>query len=325
MGLGAHASGKGASIMTADYQTAAVAMAGIPLAFAILYSIFGGIEFGLPLAALTHDKAGAARGRRYFSPIWESTNVFLVGVVAAVMTIFGAGLPILSSLLQPLWLLAAGALAVRGALIVGVFYGGWTNWTARVLLAVVSLAIPAVLIQNSTIMLTGDGDLLNHLGMVVALGTLAISLAVALWAGYFYTPGKTTRDLARLGFWLAIMLSWFTLPLAIALDGSVLSDGRNVLSVMWPVYGLSLLAVLTLASEWRRRYWVASAVLTAGVAITLFVAQMPYLVRPTVLLTDMVTNGFSQIWIATAFGLAVVVVVPVLFVLHRLVATDSRH
>jgi hypothetical protein len=310
--------------MTGDYQTAAIAMAAIPLAFAILYGIFGGIEFGLPLAALLHDKEGSDKAWRYFSPIWESTNVFLVGVVAAVMTIFGSGLPLLSALLQPLWLVAAGALAVRGVLIVGIYYGGWRNWAVQVLLAVVSLAIPAVLVQNCTILLTGDADLLNHLGLVVALGTLAVSLAVALWAGYFYEPGKPSRDLARLGFWLALMLSWFTLPLALALDGSVLSDGRNVLSVMWPVYGLSLVAVLALASEWRRRYWVASALLTASVSITLFVAQMPYLIRPTVLLADMMTNGFSQVWIAAAFGVAVFVVVPVLWVTHRLVGSSLK-
>lgn len=310
--------------MTADYQTAAVAMAAIPLAFAILYAVFGGIEFGMPLAGLLGHKADGDKAWRYFSPIWESTNVFLVGVVAATMTIFGAGLPLLSTLLQPLWLLAAGALAVRGMLIVGIYYLGWRSLSVKMLLAIVSLAIPAVLIQNCTILLTGDADLLNHLGLVVALGTVAISLAVALWAGYFYEPGRISRDLARIGFWLAIMLSWFTLPLALTLDGSVLSDGRNVLSVMWPIYGLSLVAVLALASEWRRRYWVASAILTVGVSVALFVAQMPYLIRPTVLLADMMTNGFSQVWIAAAFGVAVVVVVPVLVALHRLVAS-AKH
>lgn len=287
----------------------------VPAGFAWLYALVGGIEFGLPLAALLKETGAHRRPVQSFSPVWEASNVLLGGVLAAMFALFPAVLPAVGPLLQPIWLLVAGLLIIRLCLVLWQGYGQQSR-LGQWLLAAVSLALPAVLIQTLTVLLTGDADLLAHLGLAIALGALAIVLAVGLWGGFFYRPGQPSRQSARLSYWLALLLSLFTLPLALLLDGSVLA-GRDITTVMWPIPVAVVLGVACLASERRRRYFAASALLVTGLAATLALTQWPYIVRPTIRIDEAVAGTFAETWVLAAGGLALLVVLTCLIWLYR--------
>src|SRR5438067_91807 len=87
--------------------------------------------------------------------------------------------------------------------------------------ALYPMALPAALVQNVTVLMTGDSNLLDHLGAASALGLTAMVLAIALWGGFYYRPGKPIREVARTSFWFGLVTAAVTLPLALSLDPEI--------------------------------------------------------------------------------------------------------
>lgn len=291
-------------------------LATVPLIFVVLYAIIGGISFGMPIHELVRSKPLLRQPDAQLHPVWESSYVFLVGAAAAGLMLFPAGLSTIGPLLLPLWLVAAAIVGLRSLLIALHYYGGVNSVYVRWSLAVASLALPAVLMQTITILLTGENNLMAHTGLVIALGTLGAVLSVAVWGGYFYRPGKVSKLIGRLSYWLALLLSLFTLPLAIVLDGTVL-DGRSLIGLMWPVVLAVVCGILSLASEHRLRYFTASSLLIVGVSSSLFLTLWPYLLRPVLRFDGLLAgNSVAQVWIAFGFTSLVIIILPALYYLH---------
>jgi hypothetical protein len=179
-------------------------------------------------------------------------------------------------LVQALWLVTVGLLAARALLLLVISYRRrdalWLRWK----LAAVSLLLPAVLLQNVTVLASADSNLLGHAGLAYALAVIGMTLAVALWGGWFYQPGTAVREAARMGFWFSATAMLTALPLALALDPVVLS-GRSVWAASWPLAAGAVLAVPCLMQPVRWRYFAASAVLAAGFGLALLELVMPRL------------------------------------------------
>ncbi|MGH7488898.1 MAG: hypothetical protein ACREMY_25345, partial [bacterium] len=68
----------------------------LPGLFAFIYAIVGGIELLLPLfGALDRKPETQLVIGRWFSPVWEVTNVFFAAAVTAFAAIFPQALPML--------------------------------------------------------------------------------------------------------------------------------------------------------------------------------------------------------------------------------------
>ena len=293
----------------------------VPLVFVVMFVIVGGINLGLPLAGLVKGRPLPAETLGRIAPLWESTVVFLVAALGATFSLFPAAFAVVGPLVAPLWVTATLLLAARVLLLAA---GAATGGRAlRLTLVVVSLLVPVVLAQNITVLLTGESDLWQHAGLAIALGALAATFPPALWGGYFYLPGAASRSVARTAYWLALLLTTFTLPLAIVLDANVL-DGRSLLGLMWPLMAAGALGIACLASERRRRYFLATATLVVGVALTLYLTLWPFILRPVLRLDTLIVTTPAQIWLAAAFAALVAVVTPALYLLHRSVTTDER-
>jgi cytochrome bd-type quinol oxidase subunit 2 len=257
----------------------------VPFGLALAYTIVSGVGFGLPLAALVHERgekpAGKKERRRGLSPSWEAVNLLLVAVFAALLTLYPAGWPVVAALFWPLWVAVVLLWAARLALLAWLWYGRRELGWERQLLAVISLMLPAVLAQHVTMLLTGDNDLLSHLAVCLTLGLVAVVLSVALWSGWGYRPGRRVREVARLSFWFGWVAATSTLPLALSLD-PVLMANRDVVSDYWPALAGAVVAVGCLMVPVRRRYFAASGVLVASVSVGLLRLLLPYLVQSAV-------------------------------------------
>jgi hypothetical protein len=179
----------------------------------------------------------------------------------------------------------------------------------RWLMAVVSLSVPVMLIQNVTVMLTGDGTLIDNCPLAAALGVLAVFTTLALWSGYYYQPGQHVREMARRSYLAAALVAAIVLPVALLMEPAVLS-GRSLWSVGWQIALALVVGGLLLMWPHRLRYFAASVVLVVGVGFSLMAILMPYFARPAIMLLQASTNGFTQLMIAAGYVAVSLVVVP---------------
>jgi hypothetical protein len=293
----------------------------IPFLYALGYAIFGGVESGIPLLSLSGNRR--VRRRAHFSPIWEATNLLLGLAMAAGAFLFPLAWESVFNELKWIWGTAAALIALRFVLVVINASTKrdfpWLNWT----LVAISLALPAVLMQTVTVLLTGDGYLLAHPELAVAFAGAGVLLSMAVSMGFFYMPGTITRELARRSYLAAVVWVAVVLPLALAMDPGPL-DGRNLLDLGWPAVVAILASVPILMWPHTRRYYFASLALLVGFGATVFKLIMPYAMRPAFSLDEVVVNSLGQLVIAGVFTASLVIILPLLFALEDLATPDHE-
>jgi cytochrome bd-type quinol oxidase subunit 2 len=253
----------------------------IPFGFAVLFAIYGGIEFGLPLLAFSRDQrvrpALKAAGR------WEFTLVLLALAAASAWGLYPNAA---SALLTDIWavFIIIVLLLIARAVMLAMTGARWLRGErSQIVLAVIGLALPALLMQIIVVLLTGDGYLTDHIELMVALGVAGMLTAVSVASGFFYQPGTIVREVARRSFLAAAVWWAVVVPLALVMNPTVL-DGRSLFEVAWPAMVALGLSIVCLTWPDRRRYFLASSVLIVGMSIMLFRLVSPYAVRPLILL-----------------------------------------
>lgn len=127
------------------------------LLFVVLYATLSSIEFGVAaLMALPRPPISRAEIDRYFGPMWESTNVFLIFSMVGLVMFF----PEVVLRLADLYALVSTALiffVVRIIGIFGVFYARSEAYAFRLLFAMGSLLAPLTLSGVFYYALTGMG------------------------------------------------------------------------------------------------------------------------------------------------------------------------
>lgn len=250
----------------------------VPFGLALVFAIWNGVELGLPLGGFMRDRSAKQTDGSQMLLHWAGTTTLIAMIFITTIAVFPVMFPLSMTLLQPLMVMVFALLVARGMLLLAHSKlhkhnaGAWD--TAMIL---VSLALPVVLIQVVTVLITGEPHFWTYPTVAVALGLLAAVLSIALWSGYYYRPGKMTRAIARSSFWWSTMAAAVGLPLALSLDPGLLSD-HNLMFYFWPLWVGTPIAILCLMNPARRRYFVASCVLAASVGAALFGLVLPVLV-----------------------------------------------
>lgn len=239
----------------------------VPSLFAYIYAVFGGVEFGLPTLRLAAQQIGDQRViGRWFSPVWEVTNVFLVMAMTSFAAIFPLALAAMPAALR-WWLLLVGLiLGLRALLVLVIFYGQKDNWLTDWLLASVSLILPAVLAQVVLNLITSQPGLL----IAVSAALVAICLSLALSAAFMLGLGRRSNRpiaiaaLAGAGLTVWPLLTEPTLAVVASLIiGAVL---------------VGLAVVVTF--RWRWTAFLVGAATIALIFLRLLIRQWPYVIYP---------------------------------------------
>ena len=333
--------------MTLEIAVAAALFAGV-----VVYSVFGGADFGSGFFDAT--AGGARRGAEVrtlidhsIGPVWEANHVWLIYVLVTWWTAFPSTFAAaMSTLWLPLMLALVG-IVLRGASFAFRKYSA-TLGQARIfgiVFAGSSLITPFFLgcvagaIASGRVPADGSGDLISSwvnptslFGGLIAGGTcafLAGSFLVADAARSGHLELAEALRLRTLGVGAVTGALVFAALVPIRQDAPTLFDGLTGRAL--PLMALSSLAgISALALIWTRRYGVARIAVAAAVATVIMgwgAGQYPWLLVDGVSIIDAAGAETTLRALLVAVGLAVMIVLPALSYLLYLTQSERwlRH
>jgi cytochrome d ubiquinol oxidase subunit II len=318
------------------------AVAAVMFVAVVLYSVFGGADFGSGVWDLTAGNARkGARMRRLIDhaigPVWEANHVWLIFVLVFLWTGFPtAFVAIMQTLAIPFWLAGLGIVA-RGAGFAFRKFSPTLRWAqiSGVVFATASLATPFFLgtiaggIASGRVPSESSGDLwsswvnpTSFLGGALALATCTYLAGVLLTADATklgeHDLAAELRPKVLIGGVVTGAIALAGIPIVL-IDATELADG--LLTDGLPFALLSGVAgLVAMWRLWQRSYSAARISAGAAVAAVLAawgIAQYPWLLMEEATIDDAAGADSTLAGLLIATGLAgVLVVPPLLYLLH---------
>jgi cytochrome d ubiquinol oxidase subunit II len=326
-------------------MTAANAVAVVLVVGVTMYAVFGGADFGAGFWSLL--AGGGERGRRpralidwAIGPVWEANHVWLIFVLVVLWTGFPSAFEaIFSTLFIPLSLAAFGivlrgagfafqhtARRARGRALSTTVFGASSVLTPFFLGTVVgAIAGGRVPVGNAA----GDrvSSWVNLLSFVT--GALFVATGAYLASVFLVSDARRagTPDLERYFIRRALAAALVTGALAAVGLVALHRDARDVfdglksdglaLVVVSVVCGVAVLILLRRGAQRGARVLAAGAV--AAVIWGWAVAQHPYILPPSLTISDAAAPHETLVVLLIVFGVAVVLILPALGLLFTLV------
>ncbi len=272
--------------------------------FFALYGIACAIECAVGINLLLNKKTSS---RRFFTPSWELTNVFLVFGFTAFVVLFNGSLERLSHQLLSTLVIGLLALLVRSCIVLWLFYVSEETFPlwGRIVFAVSNFAIPLSFTAAGTYLLTGQAFWKTLAGWLVMLVTVLGLTAV----GKLFLDGpsdarKLLSNELIFSAWLMVLGSF--LPLALLRNGNHFQK--------WPIAALDLLSIFGLFAAYlvvtervtfKLKYFAGLIGVVAPLLLAL--ANRPYLINGNMKLSD----AYGAANYASAFLIGSAVILPV--------------
>ncbi len=327
-------------------MTPADAVAAVLFLGVILYSVFGGADFGSGVWDLTAgDAERGGRTRRLIDhaigPVWEANHVWLIFVLVFLWTGFPqAFAAMMRTLAIPFWLAGLGIVA-RGAGFAFRKYAPTLGWAkaAGVVFATASLLTPFFLgsiagaVASGRVPATGTGDIFTSwlnptslLGGVLAVTTCTFLAGVLLTADAERLGhddlAEELRHKSLIGGVVTGVVVMAGIPILIV-DDQTLVDGL-LGRALPPAAGSGIAGLGALWLLWRRRFRPARVAAAGAVALVVAgwgVAQYPWILVDRLQIEEAAGADATLVGLLVAAGLAAVLVVPPLVYLYRMVDT----
>jgi cytochrome d ubiquinol oxidase subunit II len=329
-------------------------IAGIMLVALNAYVLTGGADFGGGVWDLL--ASGPSRGQqralieRSIAPIWEANHVWLIVVVVLLFSAFPPAFAMLGVVLHiPLSLMLVG-IVLRGSAFVFRSYGrGDRSQRWGPVFAVASLVTPVILgMIIGAIVSDGVGSASARIGsatfdevfvrswlspFTLAVGAFALALFAFLAATYLALAANTDalRDEFRRRALVAALGVFVFAAVALALSFQAAPRvARGVARAWWsmPLHVATAIAAITaIGALWRRRYRVARIAAAAQVSLVLWgwaLAQLPYIVPPTLTIRDAASPRETLALLLVGLCAGFVILIPSLRYLYRTFARASE-
>jgi cytochrome d ubiquinol oxidase subunit II len=315
---------------------------------ATMYAIFGGADFGAGFWSLLAGRGEGGRRPRELidwaiGPVWEANHVWLIFILVVLWTGFATAFEaIFSTLFIPLSLAALG-IVLRGS---GFAFhhnarrAGGRAWSeaifglASVLTPFFMGTVVGAIASGRVPTGNASGDQvtswLNPLSFVI--GVLFMATSAYLAAVFLVSDARraTAPDLERYFARRALISALLTGALALIGLVELHRDARYVFDGLTgdglPLVILSLVCGATVLVLLRRGARRGARLLAAGAVASVIwawgVAQHPYLLPPTLTISDAASPGVVLTGLLIVFGIAVLVVLPSIALLFTLAQRD---
>ena len=326
-------------------MTAANAVAVVLVVGVTMYAVFGGADFGAGFWSLL--AGGGERGRRpralidwALGPVWEANHVWLIFVLVVLWTGFPSAFEsIFSTLFIPLSLAAFGivlrgsgfafqhtARRARGRALATTVFGASSVLTPFFLGTVVgAVAGGRVPVGNA------EGDAVTSWVNLLSFVTGALFVATGAYLSSVFLVSDARRaetpDLERYFSDRALVAAVVTGALAAVGLVALHRDARPVfdglkgdglpLVIVSVVCGVAVLVLLRRGAQRGARVLAVGAVATVIWAWA--VAQHPYILPPSLTVSDAAASHTTLVAVLIVFGVAVLLVLPAIGLLFTLV------
>ncbi|AWE08819.1 cytochrome D ubiquinol oxidase subunit II [Lysinibacillus sp. 2017] len=277
--------------------------------------------------------------KRYLSPVWEVTNVFLVFFFVGIVGFFPQTAYYYGTILLVPVSISLILLSIRGAYYAFESYGVTGHKGYATAYGIAGLFIPASL---SVVLTISEGGFVELVGNVPKLNYKALFVSPLTWS-------IVVLSIVAVLYISAVFLTWYarkandeiaanlmrkygliwTIPLAIAAGGILFEfRGHNpfrfekVVDVWWLFAISGLLFLITTGLLWtKKKYGLMVILLFTQFAFAFFaygISHYPYLLYPYLSINDSFTNNEMAIALIIAFGLGALLLIPSLYLLFKL-------
>lgn len=308
------------------------------------YVIVASIDFGAGFFnaySLFHDKDHilASIIKRYLSPVWEVTNVFLVFFFVGIVGFFPQTAFYYGTILLVPVSISLILLSLRGAYYAFESYGTSGHKGYASMYGIAGLFIPA---SFSIVFVISEGGYVNIVNgqpildygvlftspftwSIVVLSVVAVLYISAVFLTWYASKANDSEAASLMRKYTLIWAA----PLILAAIGiiyemrSVNREHYDRMIDLWWLFGLSgILFFITVWCIWQRRYYGSSVVLLILQFAFAFFAygfsHYPYLLYPHLTIYDSFTNEAMAISLVVAFILGLCLLIPSLYLLFKL-------
>lgn len=284
--------------------------------------------------------------KRYLSPVWEVTNVFLVFFFVGIVGFFPQTAFYYGTILLVPVSISLVLLAIRGSYYAFESYGSRGHIGYTLTYGIAGLLIPASLSVVFAIAAGGYVDMVNGQPVLnywtlytspFAWSIVVLSIAAVLyisavfltWYAYKAKDVEATKLMRKYALVWAIPLMVSALGIMYELK-SINPETYNNMVNLWWVFAISaVLFIITVVLIWmRKNYGLAVGLLIAQFALAFFaygIAQYPYLLYPYLTIYDSFTSTQMAIALVIAFILGLCLLIPSLFLLLKLFLFNKNY
>lgn len=284
--------------------------------------------------------------KRYLSPVWEVTNVFLVFFFVGIVGFFPQTAFYYGTILLVPVSISLVLLAIRGSYYAFESYGSRGHIGYTLTYGIAGLLIPASLSVVFAIAAGGYVDMvdgqpvLNYWTLYTspfAWSIVVLSIAAVLyisavfltWYAYKAKDVEATKLMRKYALVWAIPLMVSALGIIYEMK-SINPETYNNMVNLWWVFAISaVLFIITVVLIWmQKNYGLAVGLLIAQFALAFFaygIAQYPYLLYPYLTIYDSFTSTQMAIALVIAFILGLCLLIPSLFLLLKLFLFNKNY
>lgn len=277
--------------------------------------------------------------KRYLSPVWEVTNVFLVFFFVGIVGFFPQTAFYYGTILLVPVSISLILLAVRGAYYAFESYGTTGHKGYVTAYGIAGLLIPASLSVVLTISEGGFVDMVNGQPQLdynalftspLTWSIVVLSIVAVLYISSVFLTWYAWKagDLSASNLMRKYALIWAA-PLAIAATGIIIefrshnSERFERIIDVWWLFGLSvILFLITVWLIWqKKKYGMSVILLFVQFAFAFFaygISHYPYLLYPYLSIHDSFTSTEMAIALVIAFVLGACLLIPSLYLLFKL-------
>jgi len=284
--------------------------------------------------------------KRYLSPVWEVTNVFLVFFFVGIVGFFPQTAFYYGTILLVPVSISLVLLAIRGSYYAFESYGARGHIGYTLTYGIAGLLIPASLSVVFAIAAGGYVDIvdgqpvLNYWTLYTspfAWSIVVLSIAAVLYISAVFLTwyAHKAKDKEATNLMRRYALAW-TIPLMVSALGIMYEmkfinpESYDHMVNLWWMFAISaVLFIITVVLIWmRKNYGLAVGLLIAQFAVAFFaygIAQYPYLLYPYLTIYDSFTSTQMAIALVIAFILGLCLLIPSLFLLLKLFLFNKNY
>lgn len=277
--------------------------------------------------------------KRYLSPVWEVTNVFLVFFFVGIVGFFPQTAFYYGTILLIPVSISLVLLAIRGSYYAFESYGSRGHIGYTLTYGITGLLIPAsfsvvfAISGGGFVNMVNDQPVLDYLVLYTspyAWSIVVLSIAAVLYISAVFLTwyAHKANDREATNLMRKYALVW-AVPLMISALGimyemkSINPENYNNMVNLWWMFGISaILFIITVGLLWMKKgYGWAVGLLITQFVFAFFaygIAQYPYLLYPYLTIYDSFTSTQMAIALVIAFILGLCLLIPSLYLLMKL-------